>query len=98
MNKCDLVPNILDIPNISNVVRISAKTGEGIDNLLKAIEDNLPVKIKEVNLLIPFSKAGIAAKIREEGTIINEEFTESGLKINALLDDRTYDKVKDFIE
>lgn len=98
MNKCDLVPNILDIPNISNVVRISAKTGEGIDNLLKAIEDNLPVKIKELNLLIPFSKAGIAAKIREEGTIINEEFTESGLKINALLDDRTYDKVKDFIE
>ena len=98
MNKCDLVPNILDIPNISNVVRISAKTGEGIDNLLKAIEDNLPVKIKEVNLLIPFSKAGIAAKIREEGTIINEEFTEAGLKINALLDDRTYDKVKDFIE
>ena len=98
MNKCDLVPGILDVPNISNVVRISAKTGEGIDELLKAIEDNLPIKIKEVNLCIPFSMAGISAKIRSEGTIINEEFTESGLKIKAMVDDRIYNKVKDFIE
>lgn len=98
MNKCDLVPGILDVPNISNVVRISAKTGEGIDELLKAIEDNLPVKINEVNLCIPFSMAGISANIRKSGTIINEEFTESGLKIKAMVDDRVYNKLKYFIE
>lgn len=98
MNKCDLVPGILDIPTISNVIRISAKTGEGIDKLLEAIENNLPIKLTRVNLCIPFSMAKLSSEIRSEGTIISEEFTESGLKIEAIVDGRIYAKVKNFIE
>lgn len=97
MNKCDLVPEVMKISNSYNVVRISAKTGEGIDELLSCIERNLPVKMKEVTMLLPFSKSGIASNIRKNGTILNEEYEESGIKIKALIDIRIYSKIKDYI-
>lgn len=97
MNKCDLVPEVMKISNSYNVVRISAKTGEGIDELLSCIERNLPVKMKEVTMLLPFSKSGIASTIRKNGTILNEEYEESGIKIKALIDIRIYSKIKDYI-
>ena len=55
MNKCDLVPSLLDIPMIGNAVRISAKTGEGIGDLLAAVEENLSVSLRRVCLLLPLS-------------------------------------------
>ena len=58
MNKCDLVPSLLDIPMIGNAVRISAKTGEGMGDLLAAVEENLPVSLRRVCLLLPFDQAG----------------------------------------
>ena len=97
MNKCDLVPEVMKISNSYNVVRISAKTGEGIDELLSCIERNLPVKMKEVTMLLPFSKSGIASNIRKNGTILNEEYEESGIRIKALIDIRIYSKIKDYI-
>ncbi len=97
MNKCDLVPEVMKISNSYNVVRISAKTGEGIDELLSCIERNLPVKMKEVTMLLPFSKSGIASNIRKNGTILNEEYEELGIKIKALIDIRIYSKIKDYI-
>ncbi|MGN1138716.1 MAG: GTPase HflX, partial [Ruminococcus sp.] len=48
LNKCDKLPDISYAPNVSNSVFISAKKGTGIDELLKAIDDNLPVRIKKV--------------------------------------------------
>ncbi|WP_444642387.1 GTPase HflX [Caproiciproducens sp. R1] len=82
-NKCDLLPAANIIPFMGNSVRISAATGAGIDKLLSAIEDNLPIKSKRVKLLLPFSQSGLAAQIRREGTVENEEYTDIGLVLTA---------------
>ena len=58
MNKCDLVPALMDMPAAGNVVRISALHGKGIDSLLAAIEEALPVKMQVAELLLPFEQAG----------------------------------------
>lgn len=96
LNKCDLVDENADIMHISDAVFISAKTGKGIDELLKKIEDNLPLRVKKVKLLLPFDKAGFTAKIRETATLLLEEYTESGIKVEAILDDMLYSKLKDY--
>ncbi len=94
-NKSDLVD--LDIvPNISNGVRISAKTGAGVDSLLIAIEDNLPVRMTRVKLLVPFDKAGLIAEIRKNGNLISEEYTADGIVAEGLCDSALYAKVKEF--
>ena len=97
LNKCDLVPSLQDIPLIGNAVRISAKTGEGIDDLLRAVEQALPVRICTVRLLIPFSQAGLCAELRERANLLSEEFTGDGIRVTAQVDPRMYAKVREFL-
>ncbi|HCM24291.1 MAG TPA: GTPase HflX, partial [Ruminococcaceae bacterium] len=55
LNKCDLVPGLDDVPLIGGGIRISAKTGEGLPELLQAIEKALPVSVRRVHLRLPFA-------------------------------------------
>lgn len=95
-NKSDLVDSTADIFSVSNGVHISAKTGDGIDSLLTAIEDALPVRLHRVKLLIPYANAGLTADIRTAGTLISEEYAADGVLVEALCDDALYAKVKAF--
>lgn len=97
LNKCDLLSAENDIVSIGNSVRISAKTGKGIDKLLQAIEDNLPVRMKKVKLLLPFSMAGISAEIRKSGTLISEEYTAEGIEVEVVVDEILYGRIRDYI-
>lgn len=96
-NKSDLLEEYSYVPNVSNAVHISAKKGEGIDELLRAIEDNLPVRVKKVKLLLPFAKAGLAADIRQNGTLITEEYTADGLELECLIDEVMYGKMREYV-
>ena len=95
MNKCDLVPSLLDIPMIGNAVRISAKTGEGIGDLLAAVEENLPVSLRRVCLLLPFDQAGLVAQIRKDHVLYQEEYRPDGIFVSALLDPVLYGRVRE---
>lgn len=96
MNKCDLVPSLLDIPMIGNAVRISAKTGEGIGDLLAAVEENLPVSLRRVCLLLPFDQAGLVAHIRKDHVLYQEEYRPDGIFVSALLDPVLYGRVREY--
>ncbi len=85
-NKCDLEQKCR-IPNADNIVKISAKNNIGIDKLLSTIEDNLPVKIKEFNLLIPFCDGSYLADIRKYGILQNEKYTNDGIIVKAILEE-----------
>lgn len=96
MNKCDLVPSLLDIPMIGNAVRISAKTWEGIGDLLAAVEENLPVSLRRVCLLLPFDQAGLVAQIRKDHVLYQEEYRPDGIFVSALLDPVLYGRVREY--
>jgi GTP-binding protein HflX len=69
-------------------VRISAKTGAGLEELLSAIAAALPAASRRMKLLLPFAQAGLAANIRVNGRIFAEEYTELGLKLDALVEEK----------
>ncbi len=96
LNKWDAVEDQELAPRLPGAVRISALNGEGIEELLRAVEENLPEKTFEVELLLPFSKSGLAAKLREEGAVLSEEYVEEGLRIFARVDDRLYGQVREY--
>lgn len=99
-NKCDAAENVEDItfPYSKNAcVKISAKTGEGIENLLIAVESALPKTRKRVHILLPFDKVGIAAKIRRNGVIHSEEYLEQGLFIDCTSEILFLEEIKDYI-
>ncbi len=84
LNKCDLLTE--NIPEDSSTVKISAKKAQGIDRLLQVIAANLPETAKRMKLLLPYDKAGYTAKLRENGKVFTEEYTESGVLVDALVD------------
>ena len=96
LNKWDAVQDPDLAPRLPGAVRISALRGEGLEELLQAIEDNLPEKTFPVELLLPFSKSGLAAKLREEGAVTGEEYVPEGLRLTAQVDSRLYALVKDY--
>ena len=96
LNKCDLLDDALMTQDFNSYIKISAKKGIGIDELLKAIDDNLPVRFKKVKLLIPFANAGLANEIRTKGTLICEEYVADGVAVEAVVDEVLYVKVSKF--
>ena len=85
------------IPMVSGSVRISAINGTGIDKLLERIEENLPVEIRRVKLLIPFDKGRIVAEVREKATLLEEKYSENGIVITALLKPDMYGRLKEYV-
>ncbi len=85
------------IPMVSGAVRISAINGTGIDKLLERIEENLPVEIRRVKLLIPFDKGRIAAEVREKATLLEEKYSENGIVITALLKPDMYGRLNEYV-
>ncbi len=97
LNKCDLIEQSVEELQFDSSVKISARTGEGIDKLLEAIEENLPVRVKKVKLLVPFKDASLVAEIRKGATLLSEEYTAEGIEAEAIIDEKFWHRVKDFV-
>lgn len=96
LNKCDLVEN--SIPENESTVKISAKSGEGLDRLLDAIARNLPESAKRMKLLFPYDKAGLIADIRRLGKVFSEEYTENGIAVDGLVDIKLVKEMSKYAE
>ena len=95
LNKCDLVE--YDIPEDDTTVKISAKNGTGIERMLELLAKNLPESAKRMRLIIPYDKAGFSARIRENGKIFSEEYTESGVLTDALVDIKLIKQAEEYL-
>lgn len=98
-NKCDTAPPLSPRPEgrYTDYVSVSAKTGEGIDVLVDLISDALPGKKKRIEVLIPYSDSGIAAKLHDGEVIYSEEYTDTGIKVDLLADEILEAKLKNYI-
>lgn len=97
LNKCDLCGGSFVLPAQGEFVMISAKTGEGIGNLLAKIQLSLPLTRKKAELLIPYSDGGLVNYIREEGVMLKEDYRSDGIYVKAVVDVRFLDKHQDMI-
>jgi GTP-binding protein HflX len=88
INKADVAaPEVLMelLRKESNAYAISARTGYGIDTLIKAIESSLPKPKVEINAIIPFSRGDLVSAVHEQGEIISEEYLPEGTKLHAMV-------------
>lgn len=95
INKCDVAD---DIPNLGReTVKISAKTGEGIEKLLEIVSQSIPESTRQMTLLIPYKEAGIIDRIRENGLIISEDYQENGIELDAHVETKLIGKIERFV-
>ena len=66
-----------------HAVVISAMTGEGIDELLLAIEADLPHLMEEIDILLPYSRGDLLSRVHSQGDVIAIEHEERGTRLKA---------------
>jgi len=69
-----------------NSFAFSARTGFGIEGLVRAIEKSLPHPNVEINAIIPYDRGDLVSAVHERGEIISEEYLETGTQLRALVD------------
>ena len=82
VNKCDIAD---PWPTFPGAVMISASTGQGLEELRRAIADALQESYAPVTFRIPFTRYGILAQIRPLGRVIAEQHTEEGTELIVVL-------------
>ena len=86
INKCD----IADPDRIATLLRrephavvVSAVTGEGIEELLLAIEADLPHLMEEIDVLVPYSRGDLLSRVHSQGDVISIEHEAGGTRLRA---------------
>lgn len=74
-------------------LKISAKTGAGLDDLNDLLEKLLAEEQIYVERLFPYQEAGKIQLIREHGQLISEEYTDAGIAVKARVPKEIYPRV-----
>ena len=84
-NKADLVEADAIFRDFSAdaSLRMSAKTGEGVDELYSEIDEVLKKSRVYIDEVIPYRDAARVAEIRRQGQLIAEEYEEDGVHVKA---------------
>src|SRR4051794_15911194 len=86
VNKIDVADPVLvdrlrrDEPHIALV---SARTGEGLDELRERIAALLPHPDVDVSLLVPYDRGDVVAKVHQLGEVLEVTHTEDGTRLEA---------------
>ena len=95
-NKTDLIKEGEELPrdfHADKILKMSAKTGEGIEDLKKTIENILQNQRVYLEHIFSYKDAGKIALIRKFGEIKSEEYTDDGILINAYIPAEIFGKV-----
>jgi len=95
-NKADLVmPE--DIPVGQDIVKISARRGEGMERLLQAIEKALGHSRHHITVLLPYAMGGMVDTLHSGAQVKNVDYTAEGIAVETVVDPILYGRLKDYI-
>lgn len=86
INKAD----IADPEQVTQLLRVephallvSAETGEGIDALLLAIEADLPSRLRDIDVVVPYQRGDLISRAHSQGDVLTIEYIEAGTHLTA---------------
>jgi GTP-binding protein HflX len=87
-NKADVAPDAAKelVDDHPGAVALSARTGDGVDDLLRTLADRLRTLANVVELLIPYERGDVLAAVHREGEVISTADTDEGVRVRARLD------------
>ena len=94
-NKSDLYVGDI-VPHGEDIVSISAKTGAGLDELLKKIGDRLDTGAHRVVLRIPYDQGGVVDMLHREAKVERVDYGEA-IEVEAVCTPVQLGRLKDYI-
>ena len=95
-NKYDRLPAGEIMPHGEDICAISARTGEGVEQLLELIGRKLNKGVRRVVLRIPYDKGGLVDTLYREAKVEKVEYGES-IAVTAVCGPRTLGRLEPFI-
>ena len=92
---CDAYLGIL--PHGEDVICLSAKSGEGVQELVQRLSALLDRGNHKVTLRIPYSDAGIMDLLNREAAVTSLEYLDDGIKVEVTVPPEVFGKVKRYI-
>lgn len=81
----------------SNTVVVSARTGEGIEELKQLIADTIPRPSIELNMLIPYAHGEIVSRLHEwDAEILQTAFVSDGTFVRALVREEVASELQEY--
>ena len=86
-NKIDICESENTLKDLvaDRTVKISAKTGDGIENMLDVISEVIAEGKKLLDKVFGYDEASVVASVRKYGQIVEEEYRNEGIYIKALI-------------
>ncbi|MGN8897036.1 GTPase HflX [Flavonifractor sp. HCP28S3_F3] len=94
-NKIDRCPGEI-LPHGEDIVSVSARTGQGLDELLQKIGDRLDTGAQKVVLHIPYDKGGIVDLLHREAKVERVDYGES-IEVEAICTPVQLGRLKEYI-
>ncbi len=97
-NKADQAPEIerLTRRHLGSVA-VSALTGEGIDDFLVALGQQLRAATELYELFVPWARGDLLAAAHREGEVLEERSEEKGMRVTARLESASAHRLQDVI-
>jgi GTP-binding protein HflX len=76
---------------------MSAKAGVGMEDLLRAIERALGHSRHHVTVTLPYSMGGTVQTLHDGAQVLQVEYTDEGIMVEAILDPILYGKLKNYV-
>ena len=95
-NKHDLAPEVS--ADREGVVLLSTRTGEGVPELLAAIQSRLQHLHRRLELTVPYDRGDVVSFLHKYGSVLEEEYGEAGCRICALVDPVTEERARKMLE
>ena len=94
-NKIDRCPGEI-LPHGEDIVSISARTGQGLDQLLRKIGDRLDTGAQRVVLRIPYDKGGIVDLLHREAKVERVDYGDA-IEVEAVCTPVQLGRLKEYI-
>ncbi|MBO9578046.1 MAG: GTPase HflX [Microbacteriaceae bacterium] len=98
-NKSDLVDESTRLVLrglVPGAVFVSARTGDGIEELLARIQDALPRPAVTVRLLVPYDRGDVISRLHVRGAVVETDYREDGTLVTARVDEAEAARLAEF--
>ena len=94
-NKADL--EVETLPHGELTIAVSAKTGAGLSDLLALMEQALQRGQHRAKFLLPYAMAGQLELLHRQAQVLECEYTERGIAVEAVCDEILYGKLQAYL-
>lgn len=76
---------------------VSARTGEGIDELLVRIAELLPSPEIELTMLVPYDRGDVISRLHAHGRVLSTDYREDGTMVTAMVHPARVADLQEFV-